>query len=204
LSASSTFFFSWTTAPRRKPPSAVMMSDRAAVGDAVGDRMGAEAAEDHGMDGADAGAGEHGDGGFGNEGEVDEDAVALGDAVAFEDVGEAADLAVELFVREGAFLAGPAVGGGFAFPDEGGLVGDRGVEPAVEAVDRQVEASAAEPFGDGLLPLEDLLEGGEPDEFLLGDAAPEAFGMFDRFAVEFAIGREGFDVGLGGELLGPA
>ena len=44
--------------------------------DAVGDGLGAEAAEYDRMHRADAGAGEHGDGGLGHHRQVDEDAVA--------------------------------------------------------------------------------------------------------------------------------
>ena len=47
-----------------------------AIGDAVGNGGGAESAEDHGVHGADAGAGEHGDGQLGNHGHIDRDAIA--------------------------------------------------------------------------------------------------------------------------------
>ena len=46
------------------------------------------AAEDHRVDGAHAGAGEHGDGGFGDHGHVDGDPVALGHPQAGEDAGD--------------------------------------------------------------------------------------------------------------------
>ena len=45
--------------------------------DAVGQAVRGEAAEDDGVDGADAGAGEHGDCGLDHHGEVDADAVAF-------------------------------------------------------------------------------------------------------------------------------
>ena len=81
-----------------------------AIENAVGHRLGAEAAEDDGMDRADAGAGEHGDGGFRDHGQINDDAVALLDAVAFEDVGKEADFAMELLIGEGAFFAQPGRG----------------------------------------------------------------------------------------------
>ena len=56
---------------------------RAAVGDAVADTVRAESAEDNRMHGADACAGQHGNGGFGDERHVDDDAVAFFNAVAF-------------------------------------------------------------------------------------------------------------------------
>ena len=68
---------------------------RAAVVDAAGEAVGREAAEDDGVDGADAGAGEHRDRGFRDHRQVDGDAVASRDAEALQDIGEAADLAHE-------------------------------------------------------------------------------------------------------------
>ena len=47
------------------------------VVDAVAQRLGAEAAEDHGVHGADAGAGQHRDGQLGDQRHVERDAVAL-------------------------------------------------------------------------------------------------------------------------------
>ena len=91
--------------------------------DAVGDGLRAEAAEDHRVHRADAGAGQHGDGGLGHHRQVDEDAVARLDAVALEHIGEPADLVVELLVGERALLARLAGRGGLAFPDQGRLVG---------------------------------------------------------------------------------
>ncbi|OIQ63305.1 hypothetical protein GALL_551530 [mine drainage metagenome] len=52
----------------------------ARVVDAIAQRFCREAAEYDGVNGADAGAGEHGNAGFGNHGHVDDDAVTFGDA----------------------------------------------------------------------------------------------------------------------------
>ena len=54
--------------------------DAAAVGDAVGDGVGGESAEDDGMDGADARASEQGDGELGRHAHVNGDAIAFLDA----------------------------------------------------------------------------------------------------------------------------
>ena len=59
---------------------------RATIGEAVLDAIAAESAENHGVDGADAGATEHGDDGFGNERHVDQNAVAFFHAVPLEDI----------------------------------------------------------------------------------------------------------------------
>ena len=70
--------------------------DAGGVVDAVGDGVRGESAEDDGMDGADAGAGEQRDGELGRHAHVDGDAVAAFDAETLEDVGEALDLRVEI------------------------------------------------------------------------------------------------------------
>jgi hypothetical protein len=58
--------------------------------DAGGQFLGGKAAEHHRVDGPDAGAGQHGDGRLGNHGHVDDDPVALFDALVHEDAGELA------------------------------------------------------------------------------------------------------------------
>ena len=102
------------------PEAAISGDDElgAAVEDAVGDALGAEAAEDDGVNGPDAGAGEHGDGGFGDHREIDKDAVAFLDLISLEDVGEAADFPMKLAIGEDALFAGSVGGVGFAFPDD--------------------------------------------------------------------------------------
>ena len=67
----------------------------AGVGDAVGDGVGGESAEDDGVDGADTRAGEQRDGQLGRHAHVDGDAVALLNAEGLEGVGEALDIGVQ-------------------------------------------------------------------------------------------------------------
>ena len=110
------------------------------VDDAVGQRVGAEAAEDDRVDRADAGAGQHGDGQFLDHRHVDRDAVALLDAAALEHVGELADLLVELAVGELCVLAGLV-----AFPDDRDLVAAR-LQVPVQAVVGDVGLAADEPL----------------------------------------------------------
>jgi hypothetical protein len=59
------------------------------VVDAGGELLGGEAAEDDGVHRADAGAGEHGDQRLGDHRHVDDDPVALADAVLDQRAGEA-------------------------------------------------------------------------------------------------------------------
>ena len=99
--AASTFCLSGTILPA--PPAAVGGDDELGLGVvvAVGDGVGAEAAEDDRMRRADAGAGQHGDGQLGDHRHVDGDAVARLDAELLEDVGELADLAMQVLVASG-------------------------------------------------------------------------------------------------------
>ena len=107
--------------------------------DAAGQRIGAEPAEHHRMNRADAGAAKHGDGGFGNHRHVNRHAVAFFYAVQFQNVGEFTDFAMQLRVRQlNNFLLR------FALPDDGRLVAARG-QVAVEAVARDVELTIGKP-----------------------------------------------------------
>ena len=73
---------------------------RLAVLDAAGERIRRETAEHHGMDRADARAGEHGVSRFRNHRHVDGDAVALLDVAVAQNIGEAADLVVQFLVAD--------------------------------------------------------------------------------------------------------
>src|SRR5271170_1519611 len=150
-----------------------------AIGDAVGDGGGAEAAENHGMHGTHARAAEHGDGEFRHHGHVDGDAVAGLDAEGAEDVAKFADAFVEFGESE---LNGGAV---FGFPHERGLIGIL-FQMAVEAVVGDVELTAYEPFGVGRVPVQDFFGRLEPvEEF--GLFAPEGFGIGCGGGVHFAV-----------------
>ena len=167
--------------------------DAAAVVDAVGDGVGGESAEDDGVDGADARAGEQGDGQLGRHAHVDGDAIAFLDAERLEGVGELLHFGVELGVGEAANLAG------LALPDERGLAGACAEGVAVDAVVAEIELAADEPLGPGQIPLENLVPGLEPVQ-ILRRAGPEFFGVFDGLLVERLVLLEALDVGLGAEL----
>jgi hypothetical protein len=124
---------------------------------------------------ADARAGEHRHRGLGDHRQVDRDAVAALHAAGLERVREAADLDVELGVRQRARVAG------LALPDDRALLAAAG-EVLVEADRAGVDAAADEPLREGrAAPVEDLRERLDPGE-LAGDAAPEAIGVVDRLA----------------------
>ena len=101
---------------------------------------------------------------------------------------------MELRVGDDAFIAG------FAFPDDGGLVGACAFRMTVDAIFADIQFAAGEPFRKGRLPIEDLVPFFAPLEFL-GFARPELIRLFDRFLVEFFVSRHRWDAGFGGKLL---
>ena len=149
----------------------------AAVVDAGLEGLGAEAAEHHHVDGADARAGQHDDRQLGDHRQVEGDAVTLLDAVLLEDVGELADLVLELGVGDRARVAGVAL------EDDGGLVALAGLDVTVDAVVGRVELAALEPLdvGRGVeAPVERRVPVLRPDQRILGALGPVAFGVLDR------------------------
>jgi hypothetical protein len=160
---------------------------RFAVVDAVGKRIGRESGEDDGVDGADPRAGQHGVGGLGDHRQVQDDPVAATDAQLLQDIGEAADLGVQLLVAD--VLRG--------FPGVVGLEDDRRLisafcEMTVDAVRRDVERAILEPadvhvvMGEGrVLDLGIGLDPVEP----LSVLAPESLGVADGFGIHARVRR---------------
>ncbi len=142
------------------PPAVIGGNQRDAlrVVDAIDDRFRAEAAEDHRMRGADPGAGEHRHGQLGNHRHVNRDAIAATNAELAQRVGEAADVVEQLLVRDRPTVAG------LAFIVVGDLVAASGANVTVQAVDRHVELSVAEPAGERLVPFQRRGEGLAPFE----------------------------------------
>ena len=111
------------------------------VVDARRQLVGGKAAEHHRMDGAQARAGQHGDGGFGDHRHVDDHPVALAHALVAQHRGEGGDVVEQLGIGVAALLAGHG-----AVIDERGLVRARARDHmAVEAVEAGVAQSAGEP-----------------------------------------------------------
>ena len=143
------------------PVAAVGRDDQLGLGvvDALAQALGAEAAKDHRVDGADARAGEHRDHGFGDLGQVDRDAVALGDAERLEAAGGLLDALQHVGVGEGLGVAG------LAHKVEGDAVAAALAHVAVHGVVARVEGAVVEPAGHGGVgPVEDLGEGLVPGE----------------------------------------
>ncbi len=151
--------------------------DAGGVVDAVGDGVGGESAEDDGVDGADAGAGQQGDGQFRRHAHVDGDAVAFLNAEGLEGVGEFLHFGVKFGVGEAANFAG------LALPDERGFVAARTAEMAVDTVEAEVELSAHKPLSPGQIPFQNFVPWLEPVQFF-GCGGPEGFRVFDGLLVE--------------------
>ena len=187
---------------------------RAAVLDPSCQTVGREAAEDHGMDGADAGAGQHGHGRRRDHRQIQGDPVALHHAEAFEHIGHAADFGVE-------FPIGQAAGQGrlVALPEDGGVVAT-GLEMPVEAVVRDIQHPVCEPADPEIGLVEgdvlDVRRRREPvqpprlfgPEGVGGFAGGDAGGVVSRTRHPRALrpfGRDGVKVGIAhGEILDQA
>ena len=100
------------------------------------------------MNGADARAGEHGEGGLRNHRQIDGDAVAFLDAVLLEHIGEAADFLMQLGVSDVA-----RDGGIVAFPDDRDLVRARRQMP-VDAIHRDIGRAVLEPADRDIMRVE--------------------------------------------------
>ncbi|GAB3775843.1 hypothetical protein GCM10028867_13910 [Nocardioides pacificus] len=122
-----------------------------AVDQAGGERVGGEAAEDDRVGRADPGAGEHRDDRLGDHRQIDRDPVAGLDAQRGQRVGRAGDLALQVGIGERA-----GVVGGLADPVQRDAVAVAGLDVAVHAVVRRVEAPADEPLRERrVVPVED-------------------------------------------------
>ena len=155
------------------------------VVDASRQLAGGEAAEDHRVDGTDAGAGEHGDGGLGDHGHVDDDPVALGHPQAGEDAGEAADQVLELGVTDLALRLGDG-----AVVDDGDLVAAAGLDVAVDGVIAGIQHAAGEPAvegGPGV--IQDLVPGLVPVDGL-GGLGPETLGIGQGTLVNLVVAHD--------------
>jgi len=165
-------------------------ADRAGVVDPVAERLCREAPEHHRVHGADAGAAQHRDRGFGNHGQIDCHPVARFDAERLERIGAPVDLPVQVPVGED-----PPVPR-LALPDDRRLVAPGPVQVTIEAVGRNVELPSHEPLRVRPVPLEDCRPRRDPVQgarLLLPEAQSVRLGT----PVEL-----GLRVGLSGERRG--
>ena len=156
---------------------------RVGVVDAVDQRLRGEAREHHGVDRADARAGEHRDGQLGDHRQVDADPVALGHALRLEHVGEAPDLGVQVGVGDAAGVAR------LALPVVGDLAAVTRLDVAVQAVVGDVELAPREPLGEGRVPLQHVVPGLRPAQ-ALRMAGPPGLGVLVRLVVDGFVARQ--------------
>ena len=121
------------------------------------------------MNRTDTGTGQHGNGRFGNHGEIEADAIATSDPFGLQDVGKAADLLVQLSITEPSLIARL-----IPLPEEGGSIPPFS-QVAIETVDADIELAAPEPLDLGLVkvPLSDLIPASIPLQKLIGSLGPE-------------------------------
>ena len=156
---------------------------------AVADGFGAEPAKDDAVRRADPGAGQHRNRQFRDHRQINRYPVALFYPQAFQPVGKAADLPIQVPI--GIDLPIPRL----PFPDDGGLVAAGRVQMPVDAVVSGVEPAAAEPLGIGRLPIQDLIPGLEPVQFG-GKGGPESLRIGGGPGIDLRV----VDIGLPGEL----
>ncbi len=161
------------------------------VVDALAQRFGGKTTEDDAVGRANFGAGEHGDGQFGHHAHVNGNAIALGDAERAQSVGEAIDFALEHAVGEHARIAG------LAFPDDGGFVTAAGMRVAIDAVVRDVQLAAGEPFRPRSIPLEHIFPRLKPVE-VPGLGGPEGLGIARGALVNLGVRGIGLAAKFGG------
>ena len=144
---------------------------RITVEDAAAQRVGGEAAEDHGVRRPQAGAGQHGHHRLGDHGHVDGDLVARLHPQLDQGVGRLADRGQQVRIGDGPGVAG------LALPVEGHPVAQAGVNVAVNTVDRHVEPAPHEPLGKGrIAPVQNVRPVSVPRE-VLGLGGPEGMGI---------------------------
>jgi hypothetical protein len=141
-----------------------------------------KAAEDDGVDRPDSGAGEHGDGRFRHHRHVDDDPIALVDALLRKGPREAADEVEQLGVGDRALRLGNR-----AVVDDGGLLAAAGGDVAVDGVVASVEHATIEPLVEGrLVRTEHTPPGLDPvDE--PSHLPPESLRLHERAPVELLI-----------------
>ena len=183
---------------------AVSRDDDFALGifDAVCDCLAGEASEDDRMGGPHAGAGQHGDCGFGHLRHIDRDAVAFFHTQLFEAIGKTANIIAKLAEADSAHLAArPGRRFRFAFPQDGGLVAAALLDLPIEAIECDIGFGTGEPFGVGRFPIEHLVPRLEPTQFA-GNSRPEFFRLIDGLAIERVVFRSRLDPRPGGKTFG--
>ena len=150
-----------------------------------GERIGRETAEHNRVNGADARACEHCEGGFRNHRQINRHAIAFAHAMIAQHIGEATNLLVQFTIGDMA-----RDGGIVAFPDDRDFIGTRHEMP-IDAVHRNIGGAVFKPFDRHIMRIEtcmfDFGEGRNPvDPLRL--LRPKAIGIARRRCIACAIG----------------
>ena len=145
------------------------------------DRFRTESAKDHGVDHAEPRAREHGHRGFRDHRQVDGRPVAFLQTEGREHVGELADFAMKLPVRQGADIAR------LTLENNRRLVLPVRAQVAIETILRQIQVPSGEPLGMRQLPFENRLEGPVPQKIFFRLPRPEFLWSVDRLRIELTV-----------------
>ncbi len=155
---------------------------RLGVVDAGRELVGGEAAEHHGMHGADARAGEHRNHRLGHHRHVEDDAVAFDDAELAQHAREGRDLDQQLAVADRLLRSGDR-----RIVDDRGLVGAPGLDMAIDRVVAGIADSADEPAAiDPGQRIEHLCGALDPVD-VARRLAPEALGVLEGSPIDLVI-----------------
>ncbi len=168
------------------------------VVDAVDQCVCCKTAEDDGVDGTDACAGQEGNGELRDHAHVNGDAVAFADALLFEDIGELLYFGVELTEGESADFAVAVGSGGFSFPEDGDVVALISEGMAIDTVVAEIQLAACEPGGVRKLPVENLAPGCKPVKFMRS-LCPETFRVLNGAGVQGFVSFHAADARFLGE-----
>ncbi len=138
------------------------------------------------MNGADPGAGEHGDRGFRHHGHIDDHPIAIANAVLFQRPGAAGNPVTQVAIAD----FGDAVGDR-AVMDDRGLVRAGGnadaIHMTVDGVEADIGLAPGKPFVEGRVAvIEDPVPALEPVT-VFGDLAPERSGVGQRPTINIGI-----------------
>ena len=150
-----------------------------------------EAAEHHGVNGADAGAAEHGNGGLRDHRQVEDDAIARTHATRAERPGEARGEALQLGIGEALHGAGDG-----AVVDQRRLLTAARIHVAIQRVVAGIDLRAGEPAEERRArAVEDPVPALLPVD-ALGCLSPEGLGVFERAGIGLVVAaRHGADPG---------